>query len=278
MKTHLYKTFEGEGFILSHKISEDNGPENYPIHIHNNWELVFFLKGNVSYHVEGRSYNLRRGDLVLSRPSVFHSIHPEDESAYERYTVIFDKELLPKDVESRLPLGVDVFAFGDKGRIFEIFERCELYISSFEKATAERLVCHLIEEIFCNLAISDDFAREDGGVNPLVGKALDYIHENLTTVKSIDEVCRALYITKSHLHHIFIENIRVSPKKYINSKRLILARQLIRQGTKPTEAAAAAGFEEYATFYRNYKKQFGCTPSQRGELETTALEEVSYDT
>lgn len=263
MNTVMYSEIRGEGFVFDHKIIECATPDDFPPHIHTNCELLFFIRGNVSYRIEGRSYKLKKGDLVFSRPSVFHNIFPEDGTLYERYNIIYDEELLPNEIKERIPQGVDVFSFGDNPKIFDLFEKLDSYKEYFSANTVSRLASHIIEELFCNLAITNDFSQGESLINPLIGKALSYIDENLTTVKNIDEICQSLYITKSHLHHLFIEYIRVSPKKYITSKRLLLARKLMKYGKKPTEAAIAAGFDDYATFYRNYKKSFGFTPSEQ---------------
>ena len=44
-------------------------------------------------------------------------------------------------------------------------------------------------------------------------------------------------------------------------KRLLLAQQLLARGCTPAEAAAQAGYQDYSTFSRAYKKQFGHGPS-----------------
>ena len=107
---------------------------------------------------------------------------------------------------------------------------------------------------------------EDGGsVNPIIDKALSYIRENLKELKSVDELCDALYITKGHLHHLFVQHIKMTPMKYVTSKRLLLARRMIRRGKRPTEVFTDCGFNDYATFFRNYKAYFGYSPSEEGE-------------
>ena len=48
---------------------------------------------------------------------------------------------------------------------------------------------------------------------------------------------------------------------YITSKRLLFARSLINEGTPVMKAAQMSGFNDYTTFVRSYKKQFGNAPS-----------------
>ena len=54
---------------------------------------------------------------------------------------------------------------------------------------------------------------------------------------------------------------------YLTEKRLLLAQQLLVRGCTPAEAAVQAGYQDYSTFSRAYKKQFGRSPSADAEKE-----------
>ena len=51
--------------------------------------------------------------------------------------------------------------------------------------------------------------------------------------------------------------------QYITNKRFTYANELIKNGTNITEAAHNAGFNNYSSFYRAYKKQFGTSPNKK---------------
>jgi AraC-like DNA-binding protein len=99
-------------------------------------------------------------------------------------------------------------------------------------------------------------------LTPTVQEAVKYIEENLCTVGGIDEICRELYISKSHLHHLFATELDTSPKKYILDRRLDRARQALATGERATEIYSECGFGDYTTFYRNYRSYFGHAPSE----------------
>ena len=262
METKELVCVSGESFVLNHNLIDSPTLENYPPHFHEAWELLFFLRGDIKYSVHGKSYRLRRGDLVLSRPTVLHRIEPTSGEKYERVNVIFDAKMIPEGIMKRIPNGVDVFALGTVGRVFDIFSRIDEYAKSFQGEELSLLVGNLLIEVMYNLAISDGLASGQTVTNPLIAEALAYIDENLTTIASVDEICEHLYITKSHLHHLFTTHLGVTPKRYVNSKRLLLAQRLIRQGKRATEAAIAVGYSDYATFFRGYKNYFGYPPSE----------------
>ncbi len=261
MKVHQYAYVVGDGFVLDHRLIEDARGNSFTPHIHEDWELLFFIRGNVTYKVEGKSYKLKKGDLVLSKPSVFHHIEPCPDAPYERYNVILDGRILPKNIRRAIPDGIDVFGFAGNARMFDLFEKMQSYSESFSGEELELIVKNLLIEVIYNLIDKDGYVTAKTTTNPLMNKALAYIEENLTTVDSIDEICDALFITKSHLHHLFSGTLGVTPKQYINTKRLLLAQKHIRRGRRATEVAAEVGYNDYATFFRNYKKHFGYAPS-----------------
>ena len=261
----------GKNFVYNHDVKAHPKGMHFAPHTHDNHELLMVMRGKITYSVEGRFYRLKRGDIVLSAPYVIHSITPESDDTYERYNVLFDERNLPQQVRDMLPRGVDVFRLDDYERIHEIFQKIDYYSKHFSDEALSGITESLITEIFYNLAILDAKER-NGSVNDLVNTAVAYINENLEKIKNIDDICDALYITKSHLHHIFVKNLQMSPKKYINSKRMMKARKLIRRGARPTEIFTVCGYDDYATFFRNYKKYFGHAPSD--EDNTMTPEEI----
>ena len=53
-----------------------------------------------------------------------------------------------------------------------------------------------------------------------------------------------------------------SPSRFRTLRRLDLARQLLRQGSRPAEAAAAAGFADQSHLTRQFKQAYGLTPAR----------------
>ena len=90
---------------------------------------------------------------------------------------------------------------------------------------------------------------------------LQYLNLHLADPLTIDELAARFYISKYHMMRRFRQETGYSVHGYLTEKRLLLARQLLGQGCTPAEAAAQAGYQDYSTFSRAYKKQFGHGPS-----------------
>ena len=121
----------------------------------------------------------------------------------------------------------------------------------------------LLREIFYNISLSNQpVSNLPSEISPLLTKALEYINNNLYTIKSIEEISRELFITEAYFFKLFKNQLKISPKKYINTKRLLHAQKLIRRGKNPTDVYAECGFETYVGFYKQYVKAFGYAPSE----------------
>ena len=65
-----------------------------------------------------------------------------------------------------------------------------------------------------------------------------------------------------------------SVHQYLQQKRLMQAREWIRQGISATDAAFRCGFGSYSAFTRACAKHFGTTPTGR---QTAARLEETYE-
>ena len=84
---------------------------------------------------------------------------------------------------------------------------------------------------------------------------------HLTEGLTIDELAARFYISKYHMMRRFRDETGYTIHGYVTEKRLLLAQQLLEQGVPSGEAALRCGYQEYSTFSRAYKKQFGRSPS-----------------
>ena len=135
-----------------------------------------------------------------------------------------------------------------------------------------------VQEIFVNIMMEMKSAKEENDyvqTNDIVCRAITYMEENLTTLYGMEEVASALFITKSHLHHLFVRHMGITPKKYILTKRLAMAHREISAGGKPTEVYRFCGFADYSAFYRAYRTHFKKSPSDKVTNATITLGDIT---
>ena len=95
-----------------------------------------------------------------------------------------------------------------------------------------------------------------------VKQVLQYISEHFTERLTLESIARELGISRSHLSHIFSQQLRINLRQYINTLRIDKARFLLRNpDLSVTEIAYMCGYENSRTFHRAFLSECGTQPS-----------------
>lgn len=263
METTVLSAYSDSNVAFTHLISEKPSDDSFRLHSHNVCEITYIVSGEVSWVIEGRSYMIRKNDLVILRPNLVHGVHIHGVEIYERYNVSFDDKSITDNALEDVPHEIEVLNFSSNTYVTDLFKKLAFYNKSFSGERKRILISHIIEELVFNLTLQTSGKSDESSmhINPVLARALKYMDENYTKCVGVEDMCRELYISKSHIHALFSEHLRISPKKYLNLKRLAHAQRLIRVGKKPYAIYRECGFSDYASFYRNYKIHFGYAPS-----------------
>ncbi len=249
--------------------SEDERPVpgNFARHCHNNYEIIYVVSGTGKYVVEGECYELRPDTLMLFRPGEFHYVDVQESCRYERCVFHFKAGALHGAKEaieklSRVPPGEGNFfeARDFSISVAPIFERFSR-LSTLPKKDAERLAPLMLTELVLLLAAADPVAREKKKDEPIGARVIRYLNAHLSEPLSLDILCNNFYVSKYYLCRAFKEHNGISILGYLNSKRVMLAKQMIESGETAVAAAEKVGFSDYSTFYRAYRKSFGRAPT-----------------
>jgi len=254
--------FHSDTILFKHERTPAPPTDTYSMHTHDMYELIYFLSGDATHVIEDRKYKLKKGDLILIRPMHYHFIQIDSPVDYERYDFLFDPEKHRLQAAALLPAETEVFNLSDNAMAHDIFRRLDLYRETATPEAFQALLSHLLSELFYNLSIFSNLRTEESVLlSPMISKALHYINENLTTIRSIDELAEHLFVSKSYLFRLFRSELYQTPKKHIMDKRLLLAKSKLESGEKPNDVYEQCGFSDYTTFYRNYLSFFGYPPS-----------------
>jgi AraC family transcriptional regulator of adaptative response / DNA-3-methyladenine glycosylase II len=99
-------------------------------------------------------------------------------------------------------------------------------------------------------------------VSRLVAAATRRIDEGALNRGSVDELAASLGVGARHLRRVVREELGVGPIELALSKRVALARELLRGTSMPvTDIAFASGFESVRRFNDAYRSSQGMTPS-----------------
>ncbi|MBE6637015.1 MAG: helix-turn-helix transcriptional regulator [Ruminococcaceae bacterium] len=110
-------------------------------------------------------------------------------------------------------------------------------------------------------------------VSEPVACAIAFIKEHYTDSLSMDMLAEHVYISKSHLHHLFKKELNTTPIKYINLYRIEQVSTDLRN-TKLSieEISERHGFESVINMRKVFKRIVGSTPSEYRKITAVQAE------
>lgn len=249
-----------------------------PVHQHDFYEIYFFISGNVEYSVEGKIYEMKKGDVLLINPLELHQprISPE-QADYERIVLWINKDFLFSLSSNNTSLS-QCFDNTNPGHtnllrlsysaseqlsimLFELIR--EQYSSDYAADLSCRaILLRLLVELNRISLISRERHETKNNLSPFILSVLDFINQHYCEKLSLSSIANEFFVSKYYLSHTFNSVVGTSVHRYIILKRLIHAKQMLASGIKPTTVAANCGFNDYAGFYRAFTGEYGITPAQ----------------
>lgn len=275
MEEYIKKGYLNSEFRLFHLTDRETHEVEY--HYHDFDKITIFIKGTVTYMIEGKSYELNPYDIVLVKHNDIHRLTVDNRTEYERIIVYISPNFINAYKTDTYDLSYcfqkaaeehsNVLRIPslEKSSLFRSITRLE---NSFSDdgygAELYRQVLFLEFMIHLNRAARKnrlEFLDTVGG-NSKVIHILRYINENLSKDLSIDTLADTFYISKYYMMRQFRQETGYTIGNYITQKRLLLAKELILSGMPGSEVCFACGYKDYSTFSRAYKALFGESPRE----------------
>ncbi len=247
---------------FAHKLNGHTLPsDDFKKHMHDFYELIFFVHGDVDYMIESKSKKLVSNDIILIPAGLLHYGVANIEVEYERYVLKFPLRLINDTLAKEIQ---DFTCFsGNYPALKELFIKLDNIYNNYSDEHKYILMVNTLSEILINMQNKSKVSDELIGVyhNPVVSKVIAYINENIKKNITLTDICNDLNFSRAHISNEFSRVMKIPVMTYIRYKKIIAAHQKILEGNvKINEVAYEYGFEEYSTFYRNYIKIIGKPP------------------
>ena len=239
----------------------DGGEDNIIIHCHTDYEILYFIRGNVQYIIEGAEYNLTSGSLLLIPPNVVHGVKACGDGTYQRCVLSihpesfgYDGMKLLRSVFCRECYYENTDGYDIGGAFDDIFNAAELGDYALD-VSVQALIIKILHMQNTLQASEPKIAASSA-----VAQIITYLNENFTAKVTLDGISSKFFVSKHHLNKLFRRATGVTVGEYVIYKRVYYARGLIQRGVRASEAAERAGFSDYSAFYKAYLKRMGHNP------------------
>ena len=280
----ILSKFGNEDFQYTHAVSRGTPEDDYCLHSHAMYEIVYCVDGDVIYMADGMRYVVEPGGLLILSPAVPHKLFICSSKPYERHVLYVyfagnSSALCALTARCQRPIddrkvGSAYYRPGDVAMLREDFDRIgeaarsdKEYIRALTPCFAEALIAHLL------MAIDE---KRPAGFTHSASKTMDglmlFLNQNFTRALSLQEIADAFAISRDHCNRLFRQATGMTVMQYVLYCRVLYAKQLLTDGVPAMETARRAGFADYSNFYRAYRKVTGRAPSDDYEIAETVVE------
>ncbi|MDT2660525.1 AraC family transcriptional regulator [Enterococcus hulanensis] len=246
---------------------------NITLHLHNHLELFLFLQGDCHYFIDGKSYNLKRGQLLFINNNQIHGPTLFSDEVYERFSIHFS----PQYLESLSSEKTSLLKAFDEGILLtqlteEALEKMiyfmKLMIHEYQHPSFygnDLQLSSLLTQILLLSNQSANSAEEvsDSRLPQLITDILQFIRENLSSPDlSLDYLAQHFAHNGIYLNRIFKQSLGSTIYQYILLSRISVAKRYLEKGQNVQNTCFLSGFNDYSNFIRTFKKITGVTPKQ----------------
>lgn len=276
--------YGNEDFQYTHAISYGTQQDDYCIHSHAMYEIVYCIQGDVVYMAEGTRYPFEPGCLLILSPAVPHKLFIRSDQPFERHILYIyyagnNSPLSAIMAQCQHPMqnkrvGSSYYAPEDVQALRADFERMSRASQSPREQIRNLTPC-FTHAMLANLLLTLD------GINPsrfsqsasrTTDRLMVYLNQNFTKPLTLQSIADTFCVSKDYCNRLFRQASGMTIMQYIIYSRVLYAKQLLTDGMPAAEAAQQAGFADYSNFYRSYFKITGRKPSTDHQLSESVLE------
>lgn len=258
-------------------------------HYHNYYQICFVVSGELQHSQEGETVRLSAGDAFIVPPGFVHALHFENTRS-EIYSLAFEQALFApgfsQSEAGRFLAGLQAGSPGTLGVRLRILLgksqrkhlqnllECLIWQQQAQCPNSLSAAAHLVAAALQILVQSYYSQPQNAPQDPpvqntgAIEQCLEYIDSHYRQDLSLAYLCKKFGLSRSVFCAAFSQLAGVPLRQYIAQKRIHEAQMLIRtQRSLPlSQVAAAVGYEDETTFYRNFLRVAGVTPSQYRSL------------
>ena len=234
-------------------------------HIHEYCEVYVNLSGNVSFVIEKNVYSVRSGDIIVTKPYEYHHCVYHDDSDHLHYWIMFSVDENPRLfkflTDKKAGHGNHIRLSEEKRGRF--LAHCKLLAENNTENRVSTIAAFFkVLSCICEGMEKFNVSNADSSLPKSLKDILDYVNKNFASIHTINEISERFFISLSTLERLFKKHLSMTPKRYLEDKKLQNACLLLRQNASVTEACFESGFEDYSHFISIFKKRFDITPLQ----------------
>ncbi len=236
------------------------------------FEMIYTIGGKSHITIENNNYICRSGDLILIPPFTRHTIQSDLDEPHDQYWLHFDVHpfYLHEEFKKYLFSSSDyLVTIGQNELLINLYCLLERELEHYKpgyRIFFQTILLQILIIIFRKEFNPDNYnntTAKKTSKQVLLDKCMDYIYDNISEQIYIDDLCRFVNVSQSHLFKIFNNYVKFPPAKFIQFIKVKKGEQLLK--TTPLtikEISIRLGFNSPFYFTKVFKEYYQVSPRQ----------------
>lgn len=255
----------------------ENSTEATMPHSHSYFQIYYIVRGSLTHTTETGTSRLAVGDAFIVPPGRSHSIREPENALF--YTFSFTEESLNQsykplalvsdfletvkctnELRPKIKLHADSVIFVENllSTMLTEFTKKQPGYTDVLRSYATVLLTVLARHYF----LSSDITVSASDNRARMRYCVKYIDENACEPLNLTDIAKWCALSKTAFCKQFSELTGTTFVKYLNRVRINRAIILIEKGCKISAVDGLCGYNDFSTFYRNFKKVTGKSPEE----------------
>lgn len=252
-----YMFYQFQHFGISEYFCKEYGKNfNFPTHLHQSFEFITVISGEMQINIDGELYPLKKGESVLIFPHQLHSISSQNS---EHMLCIFSPELIKaysSKILNKKPL---LNTFRLNKYLIDTLDNLLENSSTFEKKAILYSICAEFDK-------SAEYTKRLSYDESLLQNIFEFVEENYSGDCELSVLSKKTGYSYSYLSRCFKKNTGISFNAYINRYRVSNACYLLNNSNcSILQCALESGYKSIRSFNRNFLNILGVTPKEYRE-------------
>ena len=240
-------------YLLDKEPTSRERKKEYYLHMHNDYEILFFFDGNAEYVIENVIYPLKKNSLLFIKPMAYHGLRILSDVPYERAVLNFSKQALSEQQKEIVDHMESYYHPKENSPLYNVFSMLKELEPLFDENEFNLLKESSLSTIISILKYSESSLQPVfSGTNKTLDRIINYINDNPYKELNADVLSQNFFVSKSWLNQVFKTQMQVSLKHYINQKKVLFAQSKILDGYNIKDIVELCNYNNYSTFYRQY--------------------------
>ena len=254
--------------------------EALKLHSHDYFQIYYVVSGKIIHHINQNCAELCSGDAFILPPNLSHYIETASDEV-DFYSLSFMPEFIQRNAESnrlvsdflyhlKTVQSGDIqpkfsFSYEDTLFINLIFQRILKEFQDNKTGKTEMLKGNVVVllTLFARVYFEEQADTLTTQENKrLIIHCIEYIKTHFNENITLSNIVHHCGMSKTCFCSLFSSMVGTSFKDYLNHYRIKKAVEFLSCGEKLANVSTYCGYNDFSTFYRNFKKHMGVSPSE----------------